>query len=385
MRLFALLLVLAIILTGILGPQAFFVVDETQTAIVTRFGNPKQAISTPGLKVKTPFVDTVTYFDKRRKLFDAPPASLLTLDKKRLVIDVYAITRVVDPLTFFRRVRTEQGSVTASIPIISSELRNEIAQDDQSEIISTNREEIMGKVTDSTTPLLSEFGIAVVDVRVKRVDFPPEIAPNIYARMNAERKRIADRERAEGDERALEVTATADKDATIIRSEAEKEAARIRGDGEAEAIRVFAEALERDPEFYVFHRSLQAYKNFLTQNTTVVLPADSELFQFLQRPGGNSIAPSASTAGTAPAPTSGTLEVAARQVVSDRLDIDGTSPALVRIEVVDWPDASLGCPEAGMSYAPDAVTGFNVVFEHNGDQIEVHANADGSRLVTCGS
>jgi membrane protease subunit HflC len=286
MKIIAAVLVIVTILLGIIGPQLFFVVDETQAAIVTRFGEPRRSHRTAGIKIKTPFVDTVTYFDKRRKLFDAPADSMLTFDKKRLVIDVYAIARVADPLVFFQKVRTDQGSITASIPIIASGLREEIAQDEQVQIIKENREAIMAKVTNAVTPLVGEFGLEVVDVRVKRIDFPPEIAPNIFSRMQAERKRKADAERAEGAKRDLEIRADVDRQATIIAAEAERDANILRGEGEGEAIRIFADALEEGPEFYAFQRSLQAYKLFLTPNTTVVLPADSDLFQFLQSPSG---------------------------------------------------------------------------------------------------
>ena len=386
MKLIAALLVVLVLLVGIIGPQTLFVVDETQAAIITRFGEPRKSISKPGLYAKTPFVETVTYFDKRRKLFDAPADSLLTSDKKRLIIDVFAIARVVQPLTFFQKVRTEQGAITASIPIISSGLRGEIARDEQSEIIRTNREEIMNAVTAASSPLLAEFGIAVVDVRVKRVDFPVEIADSIYDRMRAERKRIANAFRAEGAQRDLEIRADVDRQATIIQAEAERDANITRGEGEAEAIRIFAGALEQDPEFYAFQRSLQAYKSFLPQNTTVVLPADSDLFQFLQSPAGNSDV-AESTGPTASVTVSKFMEIemAGRKLLAEELDVDGATPELMSIQRVDWNDGSLGCPQPGMSYAQAIVPGFNLVFDYQGDAIEVHSNGDGSQLASCGA
>ena len=285
----AILLVVIIILAGIFGPQAFFVVDETQLAVVTRFGEPKREVKSPGLYPKTPFIDTVTYFDKRLLLFDAPPDSLLTLDKKRLIIDVYARGRIVDPLIFFEKLRSETLATARAVDIISSELRREIASDNQADIITTKREDIMNRVRDTVSPALREFGIEVVDIRIKRADFPAEIAQSVYLRMQAERKRKADRERAEGAEVDAQVRADVDKQATIIRAEADRDANIIRGSGEAEAIAIFADALEQDPEFYSFQRSLEAYKTFLTQNpnTTIILPPDSDLLQFLQNPRGN--------------------------------------------------------------------------------------------------
>ncbi len=286
MKIFALLLIPIVILAAILGPQFLFVVDETQVAIVTRFGDPQRSIRTPGLNLKTPFVDTVTYFEKRLLLFDASADSLLTEDKRRLVIDVYARGRIVDPLLFFERVRDETRARNRAIEIIASELRREIALDLQAEIIATSREAIMLRVRDAIAPTLAELGIQIVDVRIKRADFPEEIADSIHQRMSAERKRLADRERAQGAERDAEIRAETDKEAAIILAEADKTANLTRGEGEAEAIIIFAGALEQDPEFYTFQRSLEAYKKFLTQNTTVVLPANSDLFRFLQSPTG---------------------------------------------------------------------------------------------------
>ena len=286
MRALAILIAAAAVLAAIFGPQLFFVVDETQLALVTRFGEPRRSINSPGLRVKTPFVERVNYFEKRLLLFDAPPEGLLTSDKKRLVIDVYARGRIVDQLKFFRTVITEDRARFRVVDIVTSELRKEIALDLQSEIIRDTREQIMNRVRDAVVPQVLEFGIEIIDVRIKRADFPGEIANSIYDRMRAERVRIADRERAEGAEFDLEKRAQVDRSAVVILSEAQRDADIIRGEGEAESIRIFAEALEQDPEFYTFQRTLEAYTKFLNQNTTLVLPADAEVLQFLQSPSG---------------------------------------------------------------------------------------------------
>ncbi|MDA1189371.1 MAG: protease modulator HflC [Chloroflexi bacterium] len=285
-RVAAIAFVVLVILTGIFAPQAFFTVDQTQFALVTRFGDPQRVISKPGLYMKTPFVDTVDYYDNRLALFDAPADSLLTSDKRRLIIDVFAIARITDPLRFRESVRDVQRAATRSTDIIASELRSEIAQDEQSEIISENREQIMNRVRDRSQSQVAEFGIELDDVRISRADFPPEVATSIYARMEAERKRIADQERAEGAQRDLEIRADVDKQATIVLAEAERDAQQLRGEGEALAVAIFAAALEQDPEFYAFQRSLDAYRIFLTANSTVVLPTDSDLFRFLLSPDG---------------------------------------------------------------------------------------------------
>ncbi len=284
MRFIATLLITLLVLSAIILPQVLVVVDETELAIITRLGDPQRSIRSAGLYVKAPLVDSVTKFEKRLLIFDAPAESLLTSDKKRLIIDVYARGRVTDPLLFFQTVRSVAQARSRVIDIVASELRREIASDLQLEIIKTKREQIENDVRDAVRPLISELGIDIVDVRIKRADFPQSIAGSVYERMKAERKRIADRERAEGAEADLQKRAEVDREAVEIRSTAQKEADIIRGEAEAEAIAIYADALERDPEFYTFLRSLDAYAEFLGENTTVVLPADSDIFKFLQSP-----------------------------------------------------------------------------------------------------
>ena len=286
MRFIALILILLAVIAAIIGPQLFFVVDEKELAIVTRFGQVQKSINSPGLYVKTPFIDATTYYDKRLLIFDAPPDSLLTKDKKRLIIDVYARGRIVDPKLFRETVRTEAGGKARAVDILSSELRREIASDNQAEIITTKREDIMNRIRDNVKPKLREFGLDIIDVRIKRADFPPEIAESVYARMQAERKRISDKERAEGAEIDAQVRATVDRDATIIRANAQRQADILRGEGDAEAVQIFANAVSADPEFYSFQRSLDAYRKILETNSTVVLPPNSDLFEFLQSPSG---------------------------------------------------------------------------------------------------
>lgn len=286
MKLIAVLIVVIALIAGIFGPQLFFVLDEKQIGIVTRFGQVQQQVKNPGLYVKTPFVDSVTYFDKRLLIFDAPPDSLLTKDKKRLIIDVYARGLIVNPKLFRETVRTVNQAASRAVDIILSELRAEIAGDNQAEIITTSRDGIMLRVRDTVKPKLAEFGIELIDVRIKRADFPPEIADSVYARMQAERKRKADKERAEGAEIDATVRADVDKQATILIANATKQADISRGEGEARAVEIFAEAIGTDLDFYSFDRSLKAYKKIFAEKSTIVVPADSDLFQFLQSPYG---------------------------------------------------------------------------------------------------
>ena len=275
---FPLLIILSIIIAG----QALFVVDETETAIVTRFGDPiRPSITSPGLYAKTPFIDTVTKFDKRNTLFDAAPDSLLTSDKKRLIIDAYAIGKIVDPLQFFKTVKTPRGAVTAATGIIASDLRSEIANDLQIDVIKSNRQKIMESVTIASAEKIIDFGIKISDIRVKRADFPDETLNAIYDRMRAERSRKANEERAEGEQRSLEIRAEVDKQATVIESEAIKKSNQIMGEGDAEAIKIYADALEQDPEFFDFTKSLEVYTKILKDNSTIILSLDSDLFKYM--------------------------------------------------------------------------------------------------------
>ena len=385
MKFLAGLVVLIAIIGAVMIPQTLYIVDETQLAIVTRFGEPRVSITSPGMYVKTPFIETVRYFEKRILIFDAPPDSLLTEDKRRLVIDVYARARIFDPLLFFKTVQTESQATSRAVDIISSELRREIALDTQIEVIQETREEIMNRVRDSVRPKLLEFGIETIDVRIKRADFPETVAESVYARMQAERKRIADRERAQGAERDAEVRANVDRQAAIIRAEAERDAQIIRGEGEAEAVRIFAESLGQDPEFYAFQRSLQAYKTFLPESgTTVVLPADSSLFQFLQTPSGNGDVDDAQASARPSLPGFKiALELLAANYLAGKLGVGANELTLVRSNATEWPDASLGCPKPGTMYAQAITPGYEITFEHQGSNYAVHSNSDASLLTSC--
>ena len=391
MKLIAILLIIVILAAGIVGPQALFVIDETQVAVVTRFGDPVRSIKNPGLYVKTPFIERVAYLDKRLLVFDAPPDSLLTKDKKRLVIDVYARGRIEDPLRFVETLRTESRAASRAIDIVASELRREIGLDDQSEIIKTSRELIMNRVRDAVEPKLLDFGIQIVDVRMKRADFPGEIANSIYERMKAERQRIADRERAAGTKADLEKRASVDRQAVVIRSEAQRDADIIRGCGEAQAINIFADALEQDPEFYTFQRSLETYQAHLADKTMFVgSPSDlGAVFDEIRQ----------SAAASAEVPPAGDqasairqiesrcqeidIETAARELLAGELEVDERAFILNSSEPVQWPDASLGCPQEGVAYAAVVTPGFKLVFELEGDLHEVHSNLDGSNMVRC--
>ena len=396
MRFVGPLLIIIIIAVFILGPQTFFKVDETETAIVTRFGEIiGSSKMSPGLYMKTPFIDSVTYFDKRLLVFDAPPDSLLTKDKKNLEIDVYARGKITDPKVFYSTLRTEVSGYNRVVDIVSSELRREIANDEQSEIISISREAIMNRVRDAVAPKLVEFGIELIDVRIKRADFPDAVADSVHKRMIAERERIANRERAEGAEYDLERRANADRTAIEIRTAAQRDAEIIKGCAEADSIKIYAGALEEDPEFYSFQRSLEAYKEYLASNTTIIGSSTDlgELFAKI-RIGVNDASriDTDYTSSIIERPDTGVssceevdVRRAGQKLISEKLDINNDIDVkLVSIDTKQWNDSSMGC-KVDSSEEPVVVkiNGFVAFFEYDGDTFEIHTNEDATMVVEC--
>ena len=343
-------LIVIVIAVVVILPQTLFVVDETQVAIVTRFGEFKRSHKLPGLQIKTPFAEQVTKFDKRLLRVDVAPASILTKDKRNLLIDSYARYKIVNPLVFFKNLRNESGADARVGDIVNAQLRQEVARDLQTEVISETREDIMDRVTKasnrievsradlfrdyaslnhpavavtvdedttdtmrarSATPteialleanespaelegfgitysasVREALGIEIIDVRIKRADFPPDIETSVFARMEAERERIASGLRAEGTQRDSEIRAEVDRRVNIILETAQGTSALLRGEAEQEAITILAKSLEKDPGFYDFRRSLEAYKVFMDSQTTVILDPDSDLLKFLSDPDG---------------------------------------------------------------------------------------------------
>ena len=396
MRFVGPLLIIIIIAVFILGPQTFFKVDETETAIVTRFGEIIGGSKmSPGLYMKVPFIDSVTYFDKRLLVFDAPPDSLLTKDKKNLEIDVYARGKITDPKIFYATLRTEVSGYNRVVDIVSSELRREIANDEQSEIISISREAIMNRVRDAVAPKLQEFGIEIVDVRIKRADCPDAVADSVHKRMIAERERIANRERAEGAEYDLERRANADRTAIEIRTAAQRDAEIIKGCAEADSIKIYAGALEEDPEFYSFQRSLEAYKEYLASNTTIIGSSTDlgELFAKI-RIGVNDASriDTDYTSSIIERPDTGVssceevdVRRAGQKLISEKLDINNDIDVkLVSIDTKQWNDSSMGC-KVDSSEEPVVVkiNGFVAFFEYDGDTFEIHTNEDATMVVEC--
>ena len=290
--------------------QSLYIVDETQQVIILRFNEVINTRLTPGLYLKAPFVDTVASFDKRILRIDADPASMPDKEKQNLIIDSYSRYRIVDPVKFRKTLQTEINASSRLGDIVTSTLRDRVALRDRFEIIGaepivdelgnpvenpeglplfegrTTRNEILQEVLDGVKRRTQEqdFGIEIIDVRIKRADFPASVTPSIYTRMRAERNRIATRFRAEGEEEDLKIRAVANRDREVILATADKESNRIRGEGEAQAISILAEALNQDPDFFSFRRSLEAYQTFLSDRDTIVLSADEDLFKFLGTP-----------------------------------------------------------------------------------------------------
>lgn len=275
-------IVLVVLVAAVIfARQWFFVVDERSQAILLQFGEPVATIQESGLSTKVPFIQNVIYFEKRVLSSDALPQEYLTRDKKRLVVDHVTRWRIADPLTFYKAVRTESGARARLDDIVFSELRRELATVDFAQVISDERDAIMERVATSSATTAAEFGIDLVDVRVKRADLPTEVEQSVFNRMRAERQRDSALFRAEGEEQANIIRAQADRASTVILAEGYRDAQTLRGEGEAAAIRIYADALAQDLEFYAFSRRLESYAGVLKEGDRVVTSSDVDFFRYL--------------------------------------------------------------------------------------------------------
>ena len=278
------LLIILIVAILFISNLSLFIVDETKQAIVLQFGKPIRTIKEPGLNWKLPFIQNVVFFEDRLLVYDAAPTEIITKDKKTLIVDNYARWKIIDPLKFLQTVRDLNGAQARLDDIIYSELRVDLGLFDMSEIVSEKREGIMKRVTEISNEKANTYGIEIVDVRIKRVDLPPENEKFIFDRMRAERERIAKQYRAEGQEESAKIIAETEREKTVILAEAYKTAQILKGEGEAESIRIYAESFNQDPEFYKFYRTLEAYRLTFKDNTTVLLSTDSEFLKYLNNP-----------------------------------------------------------------------------------------------------
>jgi len=271
-----------IVLAALFALSTIIMVDETEQIVILQFGKPIRTIKHPGLNWKFPApFQTSNSFEKRLLEYDVPPEEILSKDKKSLIIDNYVRWRIVDPLLFLQTVRAVPTAKTRLDDIVYSELRQELGTHDMVEIITETRELIMEKVTKASNEETSKYGIEVIDVRIRRVDLPRENEASIYARMEAERKRQANKFRSEGEEEAQKIRAATDRDKTVILAEAYKKSQLIRGEGEAKALDIYAASYSKDSDFYEFTRTLETYEKVIDKKTTLVLPGDSKLFKGL--------------------------------------------------------------------------------------------------------
>ena len=278
--------VFVVILIGlaILGSSSVFVIDETEQAIITQFGQYRWSAVEPGLHFKTPFVQDVHRMERRVIGRDTTPGDYLTLDKKKLVADPVARWRIVDPLIFFKTVQDEVRAARRLDDIVKSEMRSEISSHEFGDIIGNGRAPLMLAVTTRVREKARDYGIFVVDVRIKRADLPRDVQESVFQRMRAERDREAKRYRSEGAEEASKIRAKTDKDVTILLAKAYQEAEKLKGEGDGESTRIYAEAFGKDAEFYTLVRSLEAYEKSVTPETELVMSTESELFRYMAHP-----------------------------------------------------------------------------------------------------
>jgi modulator of FtsH protease HflC len=274
--------VVAICALLIIASRTFYAVSETEQAVVTQLGRPVRLVQTTGLHLKLPFLQQLTLFENRLLDYDAAPAPVITRDKKNLVVDNYAKWHISNPLTFLQTVQNETGAQARLDDIIYSKVREQLGLHDLVEVIASKRDPIMQAVTAGGHEAATAYGIAVIDVRIKRADLPLENAQAVFGRMRTEREREAKRYRSEGQEEALKIRAETDKQKTIMLAEAYEQEQAIRGEGDAAAIRIYGEAFQQDPDFYTFARTLEAYRKSLTGKTTLLLPPQTEFLKYLR-------------------------------------------------------------------------------------------------------
>ncbi len=281
----AALTVVAIVLgaLALLSLSAFFTVHQAQQALVLQLGKPVRVIQEPGLKFKMPLIQNVIFFDRRLLDFDADAQEVIMSDQKRMVVDAFARYRIADPLRFFQSVGTEANMRARLGAIVNASLRNVLGSVPFASVLTSRRSELTRQIADLVAAEGRPFGIEVLDVRIMRADLHPDNSPAIFARMQTEREREARQERAEGAETAQRIRAEAERDRTIVHAEGQRQSSVLRGQGDGEATRIFAEAYNRDPQFYAFTRSLQAYQRALADgSSTMILAPDSEFFRFFR-------------------------------------------------------------------------------------------------------
>lgn len=264
--------------------SSLFTLHQTQQAIVLQFGDPREVITEPGLRYKLPFVQNVIFIDKRILGLDSATEELIAADQKRLVVDAFTRYRITDPLKFYTSVRDSRRANSRLATIVSSSMRSVVGEALFEDIVRDKREVLMGKIRKLVNQQAKDFGIEIVDVRIRRADLPEANSQAVYRRMQTERQQEAAEFRAKGQEVSRAIHAQADKDVTVLLAEATRDADIIRGRGDACRNRIFAAAYGQDPDFFAFYRSMQSYEKALEGNTTMVLSPDSAFFKYLSNP-----------------------------------------------------------------------------------------------------
>ena len=260
---------------------SLFVVKETNQAIVLQFGDPKKIISKPGLQVKIPFIQNVVFIDRRILSLDPAPEEVIASDQKRLIVDAYARFKIVDPLKFYVSVGDERVARSRLATIINSRLRSVLGKQSLATLLSEDRSKQMDIIQTDVNTEAENFGIQIIDVRIKRADLPQANSEAIYKRMQTEREREAKEFRAKGAEMAVTITSTADKEVTVLLANAKKQSEIMKGEGDGQRNKIFAQAFGKDPEFFAFYRAMQAYeKALIGGDTSLILSPDSDFFKF---------------------------------------------------------------------------------------------------------
>lgn len=263
--------------------NSFFLVKETEQVLVTQFGNIRQKIEKPGLHFKIPLLDQLRIFEKRILNLDPPSEEVLLSDQKRLVVDTFARYRITDMLSFFKTLSTETSAQQRLHTVINAAVRNNLGRVPLSDILSEKRNNLMKQIQDDVNEETKRFGIQVVDVRIVRADLPEQVTQATYDRMQSEREREAREARAQGEEVSLQIRSKADKEKTVLLAEAARDAQTLRGQGDQEAISIYANAFNKDPQFYAFYRSLEAYRKSLADpETTLILSPKSDFLRYLE-------------------------------------------------------------------------------------------------------
>jgi len=292
----ALIVLFAVI---IIGYSSVFTVSQTEQVLVVRLGEPVRVVTEPGLNFKAPFIDTVISIDKRILDLENPSQEIIAFDRRRLVVDAFARYRIKNALRFYQSIGSIQAANIQLTTLLNGSLRRVLGEATFIQIVRDERETLMARIRDQLDKEADGYGISVVDVRIRRADLPEQNSQAVYQRMQTERQREAAEFRANGSQRAQEIRARADRDVTVLVAETQAKADAIRGEGDGERNRIFAEAFGKDPDFFAFYRSMQAYEAGLGhRDTRMVLRPDSDFFRFFADPAGKN----GNTAAPQPAP-----------------------------------------------------------------------------------